>query len=125
MAEYIGLDGAKFAGSDVYNTAFDMPLNYAMIANEFGAETVQDLINSIKFKGACCGSGYLSKETKIPSDWYNFIWIPHRMGGQGGGDNMNYGTLCLIPMTLDNGYGYFIRYDTGQVIYRRFSLTQF
>ena len=39
------------------------------------------------------------------STWYNFIWIPHRVGGEYGAantDNCNYGILVLFYMTSNS-----------------------
>lgn len=125
MAEYIGLDGVNLSGGDVYNTTFERPLNYAMIADDFSPSdgTAATLINTVRYKGACCGSARLYSESKISNGWYCFIWIPHRNGGQGGGDNMDYGVLLLYPMTFTSSYGCVIRYSNGDLIYQRFALS--
>lgn len=126
MAKYIGLDGANLSGGDVYNTTFELPLNYAMIADDFSPSdgSVATLINTVRYKGACCGSANITSESKISNNWYCFIWIPHRSGGQSGGDNMNYGVLLLYPMTFTGSYGYVIRYQNGSLIYQRFALSK-
>lgn len=125
MADYVGLDGAKLAGSDVYNTTFDVPINYGMIAGDFSAATVQALIDNVRYKGPCCGSTCFTSDTHILNSWYCFIWIPHRMGGQYGGDNMLYGVLLLFPMTFTNDYGYAVQYCNQTTTYQRFSLSTF
>lgn len=128
MAKYIGIDGAKLSGSDVYNTTFGVPINYAMIADDFSPSdgTVATLINNVRYKGPCCGSASLTVDSKYGLAWYCFLWIPHRMGGQGGGDNMLYGVLVLYPMTFTGSYGYVIRYNyDGIAPYQRFSLSTF
>lgn len=125
MAKYIGLDGVNLSGGDVYNTTFECPLNNAMIAGDFSPADgrAATLINAVRYKGACCGSAYLHSESKISSGWYCFIWIPHRMGGQGGGDNMDYGVLLLYPMTFTSSYGCVIRYSNGNLTYQTFALS--
>lgn len=125
MGKYIGLDGANLSGGDVYNTTFELPLNNAMIADDFSPSdgTVATLINTVRYKGACCGSASITSESKINIGWYCFIWIPHRNGGQGGGDNMHYGVLLLYPMTFIGSYGYVIRYMNGSLTYQRFALS--
>lgn len=125
MAKYIGLDGAILSGGDVYNTTFECSLNNAMIADEFTPSdgTAATLINTVRYKGACCGSAYLHSESKISKGWYCFIWIPHRNGGQSGGDNMNYGVLLLYPMVFTGSYGCVIRYTNGYLTYQTFALS--
>ena len=47
--------------------------------------------------GFCCGS-YMFKN----GAWYNFIYIPHRVGYKGdSGDNHNYGTMLIFDMKND------------------------
>ena len=46
--------------------------------------------------GFCCGSYCILKS------WYNFIYIPHRVGyTNGAGDNHNFGTMLIFDMTND------------------------
>lgn len=78
--------------------------------------TVAQLINSIKNLNGAYGSFYNSTTLgSLPgSTWYNYIWIPHRHGG-GEGDNSNYGTLIITPMTTNSTYLWIVHYITGTV----------
>ena len=65
--------------------------------------TVQEIIQSVRVKaGGSLGSVYVNASTvgslSIPAKWYNFIWLPH-LTGRDSGDNQQYGTLILTPLT--------------------------
>lgn len=70
--------------------------------------TLDEAIEKARFTNGCNGSLQTdSRETRVPSQWYNFIWMPHRYGGDGyggqKGDNVNYGTMLLFPMAMIKG----------------------
>lgn len=68
-------------------------------SGDFSANTLEDLLKSVQGKSPRMGSTNLGKDTRVANSWYNFIYIPHRNGI--GGDNMDYGTLLLFPMTFN------------------------
>ena len=68
-------------------------------SGDFSTDTLEDLLKSVQGKSPRMGSVILGKETRVANNWYNFIYIPHRTGI--GGDNKDYGTLVLFPMTFD------------------------
>ncbi len=60
-------------------------------------------------------STYTKNSITIPSGWHNYLYIPHRTGGNSGAaqsDNHNYGIMIMTGMTSDNGI-YKIRYNSG------------
>ena len=69
--------------------------------------TLSGFMNEVRFSSGCTGSISLgtavtSNGVTIPTGWYNFIYSPHRTGGNNGaavGDNCNYGSLLLMGMT--------------------------
>ena len=75
-------------------------------SGDFSAGTLEDLLKNVQGKSPRMGSTNITKDTRVTNSWYNFIYIPHRDGI--GGDNMDYGTLLLFPMTF-NGESAIIR----------------
>jgi len=78
----------------------------------------------VKYSNGCIGSVSFNGGTTwngIPcnNQWYNFVWIPHRWGGDGyggeSGDNCNYGTLLLYPMNFAGTNNWNIRFSGGNV----------
>ncbi len=92
------------AHNQAWSTITDKPA--LMEAGEYSADTISALLVKVQGTSPRMGSTNITKETKIPNDWYNFIYTPHRTGV--GGDNSDYGTLLLFPMT-SNGPSYIIR----------------
>lgn len=93
-------------------------LSYKYFASEGTGNNVLTLINNLKNGHGQCGSVSLTSSTTVGSvtvnaGWYNFLWVPHRSGGTGG-DNNQYGTLVLFPMTFSN-VSYICRYANEQV----------
>lgn len=93
--------------------------------------TVDGLVNEVRFSSGVMGSAsintaYTKNGTTIPTGWYNFIFSPHRSGGVNGsasGDNCNYGTLILAPMTF-TGDTFIIRCSSsGAASVRRLGFT--
>ena len=88
------LGGAKVAES--YN--FEDLLNNELCSNQTGG---------LRGGSICVIPGQEAKNLGIPVDnWYNFLFIPHRTGI--GGDNPNYGTLFVTPLTANDGTLYII-----------------
>lgn len=76
------------------------------------ANTVENLINEVRYSSGCFGSVQLTANytlggVTVVSGWYNYAYLPHRSGGvngQASGDNCNYGTLLLLGMTVANKF---------------------
>ena len=83
------------------------------------ATTVTDLINELRYTNGQIGSvniktTYTLNNITISTGWYNYSYIPHRIGGIDGGansDSTNFGTLMLAPMTLSSPI-YVLRYNS-------------
>lgn len=86
------------------------------------ANTVENLINEVRYSSGCFGSVQLTANytyggVTVVSGWYNYAYLPHRSGGVNGnasGDNCNYGTLLLFGMTVANKF-YVIRLANGAI----------
>lgn len=86
------------------------------------ATTIPDLVQEVRYSSGCMGSvnidtSYSVDNDSISSGWYNFIYTPHRSGGLNGnaaGDNTEYGTLLLYPMTSSVG-SWRIRVSMGEI----------
>lgn len=84
--------------------------------------TLPNFVAEVRFSSGCMGSvsintAYTKNGTTIPTGWYNFIYSPHRSGGNSGaasGDNCNYGTLILSGMTMSAG-PFFIQVNGGSI----------
>lgn len=96
----------------------------AMGTKDGGSCTLPDLAAALRYSSGVAGSFYLTTAyeinqwaVNIPVGWYNYLWIPHRTGGNNGqasGDNCDYGTLFLSGMTGDLG-AYSVRYTNGAI----------
>lgn len=83
------------------------------------AHTISDLINELRYTNGQIGSvdiktAYTLNNITIAAGWYNYSYIPHRIGGIDGGansDSTNFGTLMLAPMTLSSPI-YVLRYNS-------------
>lgn len=84
-----------------------------MEANEFSSDNIEALLKKIQGLSPRMGSAQITKDTRIASTWWSFLYIPHRTGI--GGDNGNYGTLLLFPMT-GNGSSYIVRSSSAGVV---------
>ena len=68
--------------------------------------TIPNFCNEIRKSSGATGSvnittAFTKNNVTISAGWYNFIYSPHRSGGNNGqesGDNTNYGTLILNTM---------------------------
>ena len=93
----------------------------AMGSRVSDATTIPDLCDDLRYSSGCCGSvnigtAYTLNNITIAKGWYNYLWVPHRSGGNSGaasGDNCNYGSLYLSGMTLSGCY--MIRYASAAI----------
>lgn len=84
-----------------------------MESNDFSSDNLEALLKKIQGLSPRMGSARILKDTRIAATWWSFLYIPHRTGS--GGDNGNYGTLLLFPMT-DNGSSYIVRSSSAGVV---------
>ena len=95
-----------------WSTITDTPS--LLSAGEYNSETLEQLLGKVQGIAPKMGSTNITKETRITNNtWWNFLYIPHRTGI--GGDNMNYGTLLLFPMT-SNDWSYVIRSSANKSV---------
>lgn len=91
----------------------------AMGSYQASASTIPNLCNELRMSSGCAGSAnittaYTRGEISIPTGWYNFIYAPHRSGGNSGadsGDNTSYGLLLLFA-------GMSAGYDSAQQVFK-------
>ena len=57
--------------------------------------TLSQLFDKLRHGHGQCGSVYLSASNGIPNQWYWYIYVPHRSGGNSS-DNADYGLLLLF-----------------------------
>lgn len=82
------------------------------------ATTIEGLINELRYTNGQIGSvhiltAYTLNNITISTGWYNYSYIPHKMGGIDGGANSyncNHGTLMLAPMNISSPI-YVLRYS--------------
>ena len=95
----------------------------AMGSYQAAATTIPNLIEEVRYSSGCMGSVSIgtaytaSNGGTIAAGWYNFIYSPHRSGGNNGtasGDNHQYGNLILMGMT-DNFGCWNIRVSGGTI----------
>lgn len=85
------------------------------------ATTIENLCEELRYSSGAIGSvnittAYTKDIVTIPTGWYNFLWIPHRSGGQNGqahNDNCNYGSLYLTNMTANESQFFFIHWTAS------------
>lgn len=82
-------------------------------SGDFSTNTLEDLLKSVQGKSPKMGSASITKDSRITSMWWNFLYVPHRTGV--GGDNGDYGTLLLFPMTGE-GASYVVRAGKGGTV---------
>lgn len=83
--------------------------------------TIANLVNEVRYYSGGMGSvnistSYTKDSVTISTGWYNFLYIPHRTGGNNGaddGDNHRYGNLILFGMTVTGMY--VLRITSGSV----------
>lgn len=66
-------------------------------AEQASARTMSGVVDEVAMKGGICGGSFCTEA----GAWYNFLYIPHRIGMNNGGDNHNYGTCLFFDMTSD------------------------
>ena len=99
------------AHNQAWSTITDTPA--LMTASDYSAETIEALLKKVQGTYPKMGSAAFTKDTHVANTWWNFIYTPHRTGV--GGDNGDYGTLLLFPMT-GNGSSYIIRASKSGVV---------
>ena len=97
--------------SQSWSTITDTPA--LMTSGDYSADTIEALLKKVQGTYPKMGSAAFTKDTHVANTWWNFIYTPHRTGV--GGDNGNYGTLLLSPMT-GNGSSYIIRASKSGVV---------
>ncbi len=91
------------SNTDAYSTTYANET--FMYSTETGTNmTIDGLAAYVSGKQGMTGSVYITKKSSgvgsaISTGWYNFFWSPHRTGR--GGDNTQFGTIILTPMTFD------------------------
>ena len=87
----------------------------AIGSKEVSQCTLTDLVNTLRYQNGGMGSVNLTAaHSPIAAGWWNYIYVPHRMGGSGG-DNFNYGNLILIGMTQSIGTMYTVTIGGGTI----------
>lgn len=79
---------------------------------EVTATDLPTVIANVRYSNGLMGSfdlraAYTLNNTTIPVGWYNYLYIPHRIGGKDGaaqGDNANFGNLLVFGMTVSGAY---------------------
>lgn len=117
--DYLPLSGGDMTGS--IRTSFKQAT--AMGSYQAEATTVEGLAEELRYSSGAMGSVSISTAYvsggggTIAAGWYNFIYSPHRSGGNSGaadGDNHNYGTLILAGMSGNFGLWH-IRISSGAI----------
>lgn len=68
-------------------------------SGDFSSDTIEGLLKKVQGLSPRMGSANITNDSRISAIWWNFIYCPHRNGI--GGDNPDYGTLLLFPMTAE------------------------
>lgn len=119
LANYLPLSGGTMTGE--IKTSFKSSV--AMGSYQAAATTIPNLVEEVRYSSGCMGSVSIgtaytaSNGGTIAAGWYNFIYSPHRSGGNNGaasGDNHLYGNLILMSMT-DNFGCWNIRVSGGSI----------
>ena len=68
-------------------------------AAQASARTMSGVVDEVAMKGGICGGSFCTEA----GAWYNFLYIPHRIGmtENGASDNHNFGTCLFFDMTSD------------------------
>lgn len=115
MEGWLGLKGG--AGRTIASGAHSMGVQ----------DTIPNIINELRYSNGAWGSfnlgtAYTLNQTTIPTGWYNYFYIPHRVGGENwatpttwDSDNVQYGTLLLFGMNNSNGM-FRLRWANGSVL---------
>lgn len=103
MEGWLGLKGG--AGRTIASGAHSMGVQ----------DTIPNILNELRYSNGAWGSfnlttAYTKDYTTIPTGWYNYFYIPHRVGGENwatptswDADNVYFGTLLLYGMNNTNG----------------------
>lgn len=80
--------------------------------------TLDECIERCRYGNGCYGSVNIQNDSRIPSNWYHYIYIPHRHGGNGynqpESDNHNYGSLLLFNL-FGNQIWYNVVFHSGYI----------
>lgn len=114
----IGSNGGTMTGQ--LKTSFKTSV--AMGSYGSAQSTVEGLVGEVRFSSGCAGSvnftsNYTANNVTIAGGWYNFMYMPHRSGGNSGaadGDNVSYGNLFLFGMNNTNGR-FIVRVSSGSI----------
>lgn len=79
---------------------------------EISSTNMAGILAVVRYSNGLMGSvdlteAYTLSSITMAKGWYNFLYIPHRIGGTNGaatGDNCNYGNLIMLGMTVAGGY---------------------
>lgn len=104
---------SKIVGDQISNLTSS--LNTKFFASGIsGNITLSQLFDKLRYGHGQCGSVYLAASNGLSENWYWFIYIPHRDGGNmSGSDNMLYGALILISFWTSAFY--IARYTNGTI----------
>jgi hypothetical protein len=83
-------------------------------ARQAKSGNVDDLLDNELYNGYGIRGGSINVTVSslgVPAKWYNFLYIPHRIGH--GDDSMNYGTLLLFPMVENTSTFYIVHRIQG------------
>ena len=98
-------EGRIYGNGPIHNNMGITPAVFQAASN-----TLPALINELRYKNGCMGSvalasSYTYGSVTFPAQWYTYLYIPHRGGGDGfgkaSGDNHQYGILLLFGMTAN------------------------
>lgn len=114
---YLPTGGGTMTGQ--LKTSFNSSV--AMGSYQPNSTTIANLCNELRYSSGCCGSfslgtAYTLNNVTIAKGWYNFLWIPHRSGGNSGaadGNNCNYGCMYITGMTVAGSY--VLRYSDSAI----------
>ena len=114
----LGSSSNKFKGVYAHNMFLHSPQGRTVVggAHSLGvSDTIPNILNELRYSNGAWGSfnlttAYTKDYTTIPTGWYNYFYIPHRVGGENwakptswDADNISYGTLMLFGMNNTNG----------------------
>ena len=82
-----------------------------VLSGQLMASNLERALTKASYSSGIMGSinlttAYTTSTPNIPTGWYNYLYIPHRNGGNNGAiqsDNCGYGSMLLFGMNNDNG----------------------
>jgi len=110
---YVAKSGGTMSGQlSLQKTSYQCNEGAIPGTREVPANTLDDVFANVRYSNGLMGSfqlkaAYTLDEVTIPVGWYNYLYIPHRVGGLDGGvkgDNGNYGNLLVLGMTVSGAY---------------------